>query len=306
MYDHQACDANHVNSHEKLILRLVEYHGCNVNMRDMHNRRPIDLLVKDKFMEGAPSATQLREELLIDRREIELQRLFDQFAREDMERTEAKRKAIITECIAMEDTITLRMWHCVREGARYKLSFGKLWERYEDPDTGNHFYARVPKNPLLGEQHDSYSWSEPVEAKALIDRTVALNYLMRVRSTLLRRHAEWLVFRCNVTQIEYYYHIVTEQLTFTTPAVLSWYNILSESTTSKERRLGYGNEWQIYTDKYDNEFYKNILTNQCEYDRPFDAVSLTPAELLCSQYQVNASTYIFQHILPYIAEINNL
>jgi ankyrin repeat protein len=52
---HLACDANHINSHEALILRMIDFHGCNVSMRDIHNRRPIDLLIKDKVLQNMPT-----------------------------------------------------------------------------------------------------------------------------------------------------------------------------------------------------------------------------------------------------------
>lgn len=52
---HLACDANHINSHEALILRMIDFHGCNVSMRDIHGRRPIDLLIKDKVLQNMPT-----------------------------------------------------------------------------------------------------------------------------------------------------------------------------------------------------------------------------------------------------------
>jgi ankyrin repeat protein len=52
---HMACDANHINSHEALILRMIDFHGCNVAMKDIHGRRPIDLLIKDKVLQNMPT-----------------------------------------------------------------------------------------------------------------------------------------------------------------------------------------------------------------------------------------------------------
>ena len=113
---HMACDANQINTHEKVIFRLIDFHGCNVNMRDMHNRRPIDLLIKDKFMQNMPSATQIREELLMNRREQAMTEMFNEFDRKDFENIIIRRQSIIDECIQREDKITERLWHCLREG----------------------------------------------------------------------------------------------------------------------------------------------------------------------------------------------
>ena len=289
---HMACDANHINSHEALILRMIDFHGCNSTMKDIHGRRPIDLLIKDKVLQNMPTSTQVREELLIDRRAVELERLFGMFDAQDAERTRVRRKAIIDECIEEDGQMSERLWHCLREAALYKKTYGKNWEMYEDPDTGNYFFCRMPKNILMGDSYDSYSWDEPLAAKALIDRTNALQYLLRVRSTFLRQYEEWQAFRCNRTGIQYYYNATTNNITFDTPKHLQWRPIMREATNTK-RRLGYGNEWEVFEDRYGNSFYRNALTRQCEYERPYDAVDVKPAEMLCSAYQVQCEvTYI--------------
>ena len=62
---HLACDCNHIKSHEVLILRLVDYHGCNVNMVDIHGCKPIDLLIKDKVVVNQPSSKQVIYEVTV-------------------------------------------------------------------------------------------------------------------------------------------------------------------------------------------------------------------------------------------------
>ena len=52
-------------------------------------------------------------------------------------------------------------------------------------------------------------------------------------------------------------------------------------------RLGYENEWEVLTDNWDNVFYRNIETGVCEWDRPIDAVEVTPFEKLCTASQVS-------------------
>jgi hypothetical protein len=49
----------------------------------------------------------------------------------------------------------------------------------------------------------------------------------------------------------------------------------------------------VLTDKYGNTLYRHTITRQCEYDQPFDAVRVKPAEMLCSAYQVRALCCLF-------------
>jgi ankyrin repeat protein len=282
---HLACDANHINSHEALILRMIDFHGCNVSMRDIHGRRPIDLLIKDKVLQNMPTSSQVREELLIERRGTQLEQLFERFNAEDAERTVARRRAILEECIERDGKITERLWHCMREAAIYRRTYGTCWEMYEDPDTGNFFYCQAPANMQLGDTYENYSWCEPAAGKALIDRANALSYLLKVRSTVLRQFEDWQALRCNATGIEYYHNLATNALSFVTPSHLKWTEIAKTATNTK-LRLGYGNEWEVMLDKYGNNYYRNAITRLCEYDRPFDAVEVQPAEMLCTAYQV--------------------
>ena len=157
---------------------------------------------------------------------------------------------------------------------------------YEDPDTGNYFYCKVPHNALMGDTYDYYSWNEPAPVKALMDRTNALLYLLRMRSTFLRQFEEWQAFRCNKTSIEYYYNVSNSDISFVAPKQLQWRAIQRDAVNTKQR-LGYGNEWEVFTDKYGNTFYRNTITRQCEYERPVDAIDVKPAEMLCSAYQVS-------------------
>jgi hypothetical protein len=156
-----------------------------------------------------------------------------------MERTRARRRAVLDECIEEDALMTERLWHCLREGALFKKQYGKQWEMYEDPDTGNYFYTKAPHNVLMGDTHSDYSWCEPAVAKALIDRTNAMKYLIKVRSTFLRQFEEWHCYRCNRTGVEFYYNVTTNDLSFNTPKHLQWRPIQREAVNTKER-LGYG------------------------------------------------------------------
>jgi ankyrin repeat protein len=283
---HMACDANKVNSHEKIIFRLIDTYGCNVNLKDMHTRRAIDLLIRDKIIRDMPSATEEREKLLMSRREADLHAIFESFDSIDRKRTEERRQNILDECIRRGNELEDRLWTSLREASIFRKRFGLEWEMYEDPDTGNHFYTRIPEKRLMGDPYSEYSWKEPKKAKHMIDYTFALDYLRRIQSTFLRKFGDWEIYRCKKTDIEFYYQIATGSLRFTPPVEMEWNLVLKESV-SNEERLGYAKEWEVLKDKYGNVFYRNRLTKVCEYDRPLDAVSITPPEMLCTLYQVS-------------------
>jgi hypothetical protein len=103
------------------------------------------------LMQNMPSATQVREELINDRREKLIDGMFTDFARADLDIAIAARKAIIDQCIEQVGKMTVRLWHCYREGSVPRAAFGGGWEMHEDPDTSNYFYCKRPQKPLMGE-----------------------------------------------------------------------------------------------------------------------------------------------------------
>ena len=171
------------------------------------------------------------------------------------------------------------------KGSKLIKTFDDKWEMYEDPDCMNYFYTKIPQNIMQGDTYEYYSWNEPIQAKPLIDRTMALNYLIKIRSIFIRQHDEWVTYKCNKTNIQYYYNLITNQISFTLPKHLNWRYIFRESEKTKIK-LGYASEWEVYNDKYGNPFYKNRITRKYEYDRPLDAVEVTAAEKLCTAFQV--------------------
>jgi len=181
----------------------------------------------------------VREELLIDRRAVELERLFKNYDDIDFQRTQDRRRAVLDECMEADSLMSPRLWDCVREASLFSKQYGKHWEKYEDPDTGNYFYCKVPANPMMGDSYTDYAWEEPPSAKALIDRTNAMFYLLRVRSVLLRQYGEWETYRCKKTGIEYYYSLTSNNITFVTPKDLAWRAVVRDATNTKDR-LGYG------------------------------------------------------------------
>lgn len=283
---HLACDANKVNSHEKIIFSLIDTYGCNVNLPDMHTRKALDLLIQDKKIRDMPTATQAREEVINIRREEELTKIFKQFAEEELTTMTLRRRNILQECIDREDMMDERLWHCTRTASIFKRRYDKLWEMYEDPDTGNYFYCKIPFKKLMGDKHTDYNWNIPDEAKLAVNRTDALTYLRIVKSKLLRKYGNWHVYRYKDTPLDYYYNVDTEVLQFFPPDEMTWEKIILHSTKTEEK-LGYAYEWEVFLDQYQNKFYRNKISRHCEYDQPFDAVQVQPAEMLCTTYQVS-------------------
>lgn len=282
---HMACDANIIDSHRQIIFRLIDDYGCNVNLRDMHNRKAIDLLILDKVVQGGPSATQARESVIISRRQQELDRLFDELAALDRRRTEENRAVILAECIAREEKMDKRLWDCTREASIFKKTFNLTWAMFEDSDTGNYFYTKLPQKTKFNGDFTGYTWREPDEAKLWIDRKAAILYLRKMCSVRLRVCGDWEIYREKRTGIEYYYHVTQEDIRFGPPKELEWSNIIRKSQNTYER-LGFANEWEVFRDQFGNIFYRNKVTKLCEYDRPLDAVVITSAEMLCTSYQV--------------------
>jgi hypothetical protein len=324
---HLACDANKINSHEAIILLLLDKYGCNVNLRDMHRRRAIELLIQDKIVRDNPSSTQAREETLLLKREDNLQAFFERIAKEDQELTMQRRKEILNSCVHRLDMMDSRLWNNLRAASIFRLAINNgEWEQYEDPDTGCFFYCKVPsKSPLstlpmiglncsiqssmtkfrrsptrssvqISHQCEKFSWFLPLsEAKAAVDRTNAMQYLRYVMSRLLRRYGEWEVYRCRRSNIEYFYNVLTEELKFFAPPEMQWRAVLRESV-KQSQVLGYAQDWWVYKDKHDNIFYRNRFTRYCEYEQPPDAKEMKASEKLCTGYQVSHTAFQYKNI----------
>lgn len=287
---HLACDSNVIDSHRQIIFRLIDDYGCNVNLKDMHGRRAIDLLMMDKKIQGGPTATQARESFIMIQRQEELNRLFAEIAAEDRRRTEMRRQEILDECMMREGMMDRRLWDCTRDASIPKRVYNREWQTLEDPDTGNFFYVRLPKEGSYGDEFTDYNWEIPEDAKMYIDRTDALTYLCKVASKLMRICGDWEVYREKRTLIDFYYHPKNEVLSFNIPSELEWRGILKQCGYTQEK-LGFGNEWEVMKDPWGNTFYRNKVTKSCEYDQPIDAVVVTAAEMLCSSYQVRDSYF---------------
>ena len=95
------------------------------------------------------------------------------------------------------------------------------------------------------------------------------------------------MYRENKTQIEFYYNPETEDLRFVPPTEMSWKALMKEGTKT-DQKLGYANEWEVWTDKCGNTFYRHHHTRACEWEKPIDAVIPTPDEKICTAHQFKA------------------
>ena len=287
---HLACDANKVNSHEKIIMCLIDKYGCNVNLKDMHGRKALDLLIQDKTIREMPTATKAREDIFNNKRQEKLDDFYNQFKETERLKIERRHQEILQSCINREVIMDERIWHCLRGGAAFIKRYFDTWEVYNDPDTGNYFYCKMPEKPKEGEikyqkqVYTNYSWEIPPEIKNIVDRTEALLYLMRKQSFLLRTFENWEVYREKKTDIEYYYNVQTKKLRFSLPTCMNLRKIVRYSTKTGEL-LGYAREWEVRLDKCGNKFYRNKITRAVEYIQPLDAIQVKAVERLCTGYQ---------------------
>ena len=118
---HLACDLNKLSSHEECINLLMNKHGCNLLMRDIHGRRPIELLIMDKAYSSKPSSTQAREEILNNERDARLEKVSSAFAKEEAEYALRRRQSILDDCIKRASELTFILWECTREACVYKV-----------------------------------------------------------------------------------------------------------------------------------------------------------------------------------------
>ena len=85
------------------------------------------------------------------------------------------------------------------------------------------FFCRTPDHPLRGETHDYFTWIKPHQnSELLINRARGLHFHRVQRSTLLRRVQDWIMYRCYVTNVFYYYNPKTEETTFSAPECYNW------------------------------------------------------------------------------------
>lgn len=280
---HVACDLNKLSSHEECINLLMNKHGCNLLMRDIHGRRPIELLIMDKAYSSKPSSTQAREEIINEERDARLEKVSSAFAKEEAEYALRRRQSILDDCIKRASELTFILWECTREACVYKDTFAG-YEMYEDPDTLNYMYTKKPLNPLEGDKYEAYSWDIPPVIRSPRERRIALNYLIGFRSKRTRSFGEkWEMYRCTVTSYDFFYNKETKDLVLYTPPELS-FPVLQKSSVAV-KKLGFGNEWELCKDQYGNDYYRHRISKDCFWDQPIDACEVEAKDKFCTAHQ---------------------
>ena len=97
--------------------------------------------------------------------------------------------------------------------------------------------------------------------------------------------------KCTRTNIDFYYDVKSDILTFKTPTEATWNALLK--TGVKQKALGYREEWVTYTDRDDNLFYYSKCTRTCQWDKPLEAVEISIKETYCTAYMVRSPFFHF-------------
>jgi ankyrin repeat protein len=119
---HVACDANIINSHEKIIFRLMDDYGCNLQLKDSHQRTAMDLLILDKIVPNAPTSTKVREEVVNSKRQVLLNEMFAAIEERERERRQELQRQILLTCIEREKKMESRLWESCRNASVMTLS----------------------------------------------------------------------------------------------------------------------------------------------------------------------------------------
>lgn len=297
---HVACDANKILSHEKVIEILIDKHGCNVLLLDKYRRTPLQYLISEKQYANAPTGTLAREEIFYEQREIELCKRSKEYFTKQKNLTEERRQIILTDVIKRSTELSLSVWDATRNASHLREAYGfpntpiGEWEYYEDPDTLNNFYCKKPVDLSESDQYTDYDWGIPKPILHIIHRTAAFSFYLPNRCTLIRQIGRWCMYLCKRTKCNLYYDPMTEEIKYTIPTECRLRNLVKFSESIK--RLGFGNEWEELLDtKYGHTFYRNVTTRECVWDKPYEAVEITPAERFCTAFTVNIYIYILNY-----------
>lgn len=285
---HLACDENTVASHRDVILLLVNKHGCNVMLKDIHNKTPYDLLVTDKSNPKAPSATSLREYLIYENRIPKTIEIMSQYEELDRKKLDEKREQILLDCIKRAEFMNTDLWEATRLASSLLSVYGKItgniWSHYMDPDTKNEFFCCQPKDIGLGDSFSGFSWNLPDAIRNTYHHDVAFLYQRISQSVVIRQIENWVTLKSNRYNIIYYFNVDSNTYTFELPSVYNW-KLIARNAIFRAT-YGYAEEWQEF-EKDNLIFYYNKITREYRWIRPIEAVQVTPAEKFCTAHKVN-------------------
>ena len=286
---HLACDENIVLSHENTIQLLIDIHGANVWLRDMHGKTPYELLIQDTGRSSGPSATRLREEVLFESRAKLLQDDSDAIREKEEKLREECRSKTLSSCIVRAEFLSNNIWLLTQEASLLRLSAG-VWDVYDDPDTLNVFYCKQPIDAAMGDPFTDFSWTIPDAARTPIHRAWAWSYQRTSRSQYLRTIGAWDMYRCSRTNFEFYHNGSTDQFQLIVPEDIS-FSIISMKNPVL-RRLGFNNHWEEHKDNDGNIFYRRRNSSECCWERPVDACDVDPVDRVCTTFtHHNMSSY---------------
>ena len=58
-----------MDSHREVIENMVDVHGCNMTLKDMHGKSAYDELITKRGRPGSPTGTDLRERMITEQRD---------------------------------------------------------------------------------------------------------------------------------------------------------------------------------------------------------------------------------------------
>jgi hypothetical protein len=304
---HLACDENNIASHRQVILLLIHKYGCNVMLQDIHYKTPYDLLINTDQLQlqqqpnlKTPSATSLRESLIYDQRVPKILEIMSRFEAIDRQQLDQKRKDILDECRRRAEFMNSDLWETTRLASFLKNVYvttvgigmgagtgtditSRTWSHYIDLDTRNEFFCCQPKDLGLGDTFTGFSWTLPEDARRAFHHNNAFSYQRISQAVVVRQVENWVTMRSARYGIVYYINVDTEEYVFREPTVYNWKLIARHATY--QTTYGYGEEWQQYT-KDHLIFFFNKLTRKYCWERPIEAVSVTPGERFCTAYKV--------------------
>ena len=286
---HVACEANKTNSHEKVIEIMIDTHGCNVLLTDTYGRTPMQYLMADKEFANCPTGTVVREEILYEQRAEELAKISKIYFEKTRVVTEQRRQEILVDCIQRATDLSFEVWDSTKSASFMRTGYGfegtemGEWELYEDPDTLNNFYCKKPVDLSESDHYTDFDWGIPEPLRSTINRAAAFAFYIPNRCKLIRKIGRWNMYVCKRTNCNIYVDHMNEDVMYTIPKECRFRWIVKYSEC--QRKLGFGNEWEEMNDtKYGHTFYRNSHTRECSWDRPYEAVEITPSERFCTAY----------------------
>jgi ankyrin repeat protein len=266
-----------------------------------------------------PTATSLRESLIYDQRVPKILEIMKNFELIDRQKLDEKRREILQECRHRADEMNLDLWESTRLSSLLKTIYinkigigssmvTSTWSHYIDLDTKNEFFCCQPKDLSLGDTFSNFSWTLPKEVCRVFHHNNAFNYQRISQTQVVRQVENWVTMRSERYGIIYYMNAESDggmagvagegggaaagggggvEYLFHEPPVYNWKLVARHAVY--QATYGYGDEWQEYS-KDNLTFYFNKVTRKYCWERPMEAVSVTPGERFCTAYKVRINT----------------